>query len=140
MVHVISGLQEGEEVLITPPLQDAVSVRSSEEIADVDIPTREQADADEASRQAAGNRRRNGDTPVADADREKVREQMANMSEEERAEFIKKMRAQRQPPNAGEDNNGETQPPTPRRQRPEGAPRRQRQNQDTPPPAANAQP
>ena len=55
MVHIISGLQEGEEVLITPPLQDAVSIRATDEIADIDIPTREQADAAEALKQAANS-------------------------------------------------------------------------------------
>jgi len=131
MVHVISGLEEGEEVLITPPLQDAVSIRATDEIADINIPTRAQADADEASRQAASRSRsgsgdgqaassdssRNGDSQAASADRSKIREQMANMSEEERAEFIKKMRARRPQQNRGEEG-GEGQPATPRRRRP----------------------
>ncbi|HOG50377.1 MAG TPA: hypothetical protein PKY10_07295, partial [Lentisphaeria bacterium] len=130
MVHIISGLQEGEEVLITPPLQDAVSIRATDEIADINIPTRAQADADEASRQAAGRNRnndgqaassdsnRNGDNQAASNDRSKIREQMANMSEEERAEFIKKMRARRPQQNRGEEGGGEGQPATPRRRRP----------------------
>lgn len=131
MVHVISGLEEGEEILITPPLQDAVSIRATDEIADINIPTRAQADADEASRQAASRSRsgsgdgqaassdssRNGDSQAASADRSKIREQMANMSEEERAEFIKKMRARRPQQNRGEEG-GEGQPATPRRRRP----------------------
>ncbi|MGI6355839.1 MAG: efflux RND transporter periplasmic adaptor subunit [Lentisphaeria bacterium] len=118
MVHIISGLQEGEEVLITPPLQDAVSIRATDEIADIDIPTREQADAAEALKQAANSSRsRNGDGQAANVDRSKIREQMANMSEEERAEFIKKMRARR-PQQNRDGEGGEGQPAAPRRRRP----------------------
>ena len=154
MVHILGGLTEGEEVLITPPLQDAVSARSTDEIADVAIPTREQAEAEEASRNAANNRRRNGDSQLSAEDREKLRERLAAMTEDERAEFAKRMRAQRQ---EGENNDAPADTATPRRrrpegeaagtdgdqprrQRPEGGQRRQRQNQDGAAPAANAQP
>jgi hypothetical protein len=94
MVRVLSGLQVGEDVLVTPPLHDAVSVRASEDIVDVKIPTREEAESSEAARQAANNRRRptNGaaTAPEEGERREGGRRRVENMSAEEREAMRKR--------------------------------------------------
>lgn len=98
MIHIVSGLREGEEVLLTPPLEVAVSIRSAEEMLQVDIPERKgaaEAKGGEAAAPAAteeenngGERRsrREGGTGNLTAEQQKeLRERLANMSEEERA-------------------------------------------------------
>ena len=107
MVRILSGLKVGDEVLVTPPLHEAVSLRASEEVVDMKIPTREEAENNEAARQAANNRRRphngggadavapadgaaeNG-APAAGARREGGRRRLENMSAEEREAMRKR--------------------------------------------------
>ena len=107
MVRILSGLKVGDEVLVTPPLHEAVSLRASEEVLDMKIPTREEAENNEAARQAANNRRRphngGGADAVAPADgaaengapadgarREGGRRRFENMSAEEREAMRKR--------------------------------------------------
>jgi len=107
MVRILSGLKVGDEVLVTPPLHEAVSLRASEEVVDMKIPTREEAENNEAARQAANNRRRphngGGADAVAPADgaaengapaegarREGGRRRLENMSVEEREAMRKR--------------------------------------------------
>ena len=107
MVRILSGLKVGDEVLVTPPLHEAVSLRASEEVVDMKIPTREEAENNEAARQAANNRRRphngGGADAVAPADgaaengapadgarREGGRRRFENMSAEEREAMRKR--------------------------------------------------
>ena len=107
MVRILSGLKVGDEVLVTPPLHEAVSLRASEEVVDMKIPTREEAENNEAARQAANNRRRphngggadvaapgagaaeNG-APAAGSRREGGRRRFENMSAEEREAMRKR--------------------------------------------------
>ena len=44
MIHVLEGLEVGEEVQMTPPLDTAVSERAADEIIDVEIPDRPKAE------------------------------------------------------------------------------------------------
>ena len=44
MIHVLEGLEVGEEVQMTPPLDTAVSERAVDEIVDVEIPERPKAE------------------------------------------------------------------------------------------------
>lgn len=103
MVRILSGLQVGDEVLITPPLHEAVSIRATEDVIDVKIPTREEAESSEAARQAASHRRRPSNDGVAGGDaaaentapadgarREGGRRRFENMSAEEREAMRKR--------------------------------------------------
>jgi HlyD family secretion protein len=98
MVRILSGLQLGEELLITPPLHEAVSVRANEDIVDMKIPTREESESNEAVRQAAGRRRpsqgggERGGTNEGSA-REGGRRRMDSMSAEEREAMRKRFEA-----------------------------------------------
>ncbi len=112
-VHILSGLKVGEEVLITPPLDNAVSLRSSEKMIDVNIPTRSQAEAAENAKQDEARRRGNagqgeGNAPAQgemgasegmpqiDPERAKqFRERLEKMSPEEREAFMKQMQERR---------------------------------------------
>ncbi|MGI5922479.1 MAG: efflux RND transporter periplasmic adaptor subunit [Lentisphaeria bacterium] len=106
MVRILSGLAVGDEVLITPPLHEAVSIRANEDIIDMKIPTREEAESSEAARQAASHRRRPGNggaagaaaagapgenaAPAEGARREGGRRRFENMSAEEREAMRKR--------------------------------------------------
>lgn len=93
MIHVIRGLQGGEEVLLTPPLEVAVSIRSSEGMIDSEIPERKEpseAAAPAAKKDENGGterraRREGGAANMTPEQQKELRERMANMSEEERA-------------------------------------------------------
>ncbi len=84
MAHVRSGLQAGEEVMLTPPLHAAVSLRSNEALLDADIPEREQETSSVVKEEtpAAGRRQR-----LTPEQMKQLQERMANMSDEEKAEL-----------------------------------------------------
>lgn len=93
MVRMLKGVTVGEEVLITPPLNASVSVRATEEMIKAEIPTRSQAEAAEAEKQAKESSRRppNG-FALSEEDRAKMRERFEKMTPEEREAFMKRMR------------------------------------------------
>ena len=88
LVRIISGLQVGDEVMVTPPMDDSVSQRASEEMIKADIPTREQAAENEKKASENATARRRPDPEAMKAWKEKF----DKMSPEEREEAMKKMR------------------------------------------------
>ncbi|NMA19972.1 MAG: hypothetical protein GX927_05280, partial [Lentisphaerae bacterium] len=94
MALVRKGLQPGEEVLLTPPLHAAVSLRTSEDLLDVEIPEREPEKnaANKEEPTTEGRRRR-----LTPEQMKKLQERMANMTDEEKEEF--RQRRQRRPRN-----------------------------------------
>ena len=122
MVRVLKGLSVGEEVLVTPPLDSSVSLRAAEQMVDVKIPTRDQAEA-EAARQAETRRREGGQgeeeggmrrfKPTPEQMRQ-FRERLEKMSPEERQAFEQRMRQHRQsggPPQGMRPDGGQGGPP-----------------------------
>ncbi|NLZ64131.1 MAG: HlyD family efflux transporter periplasmic adaptor subunit [Lentisphaerae bacterium] len=94
MVHILSGLKAGEKVLLAPPLQEAVSIRSQDQVLDVSIPARQEVAAPppqdkpappEGSSDGSGDRSRRQRPNLTPEQRQQLQERMANMSEEERA-------------------------------------------------------
>ncbi len=93
MVHVRKGLQAGEEVLLTPPLHEAVSLRSNEALMDAEIPKRDQEAPAADKEETPANGRRQKLTPEQ---MKKLQERMANMSDEEKAELRKRRQPRQQ--------------------------------------------
>ncbi len=93
MVHVRKGLQAGEEVLLTPPLHAAISLRSNEALMDADIPKRDQEvpAGDKEETPATGRRQK-----LTPEQMKKLQEKMANMTDEEKAELRQRQQS-RQP-------------------------------------------
>ncbi len=91
LVRVISGLKVGEMVMVTPPMNDSYSPRTTEEMIKADIPTREQAA--EAEKKAASAGPEGGERKMPSPEEMKAwREKFEKMSPEEREAAIKKMR------------------------------------------------
>ena len=104
MVHVLKGLSVGEEVLVTPPLDSSVSLRAAEQMVEVKIPTRDQAEAEAAAKQAEMRRRDGPPGEEEGAQRRprptpeqmrQFRERLEKMSPEERQAFEQRMRQMR---------------------------------------------
>ena len=93
MVHVRKGLQAGEEVLLTPPLHEAVSLRSNEALMDAEIPKRDQEAPAADKEETPANGRRQKLTPEQ---MKKLQERMANMTDEEKAELRKRRQPRQQ--------------------------------------------
>ena len=64
MIHVLEGLEVGEEVQMTPPLDTAVSERAVDEIVDVEIPDRPKAEPRQGGGQRQWPRRGQGGGPM----------------------------------------------------------------------------
>ena len=88
LVRIISGLKVGDEVMVTPPMEESVSLRSSEEMIKAEIPTREQAAEAEKKNAENATARRRPDPEAMKAWKEKF----DKMTPEEREEAMKKMR------------------------------------------------
>ena len=63
MIHVLEGLEVGEEVQMTPPLDTAVSERAADEIIDVEIPDRPKAESGQGGGPRQWPRRGQGGGP-----------------------------------------------------------------------------
>ena len=63
MIHVLEGLEVGEEVQMTPPLDTAVSERAADEIIDVEIPDRPKVEPGQGGGQRQWPRRGQGGGP-----------------------------------------------------------------------------
>lgn len=90
--------------MLTPPLQEAVALRSSDEVLDVAIPARQPepvAEAANATEAAVSDGRARRTRPNLTPEQlQKLQERMANMSEEEKAAY--RQRRANTAPAAGE--------------------------------------
>ncbi|NLF94902.1 MAG: HlyD family efflux transporter periplasmic adaptor subunit [Oligosphaeraceae bacterium] len=124
MVHILGGLKTGEKVLLAPPLQEAVSMRSQDEVLEVSIPARQEVaepapdkpansedNSSENSGENSGGRGRRQRPNLTPEQRQQLQERMANMSEEERAAM--RQRRQRRPEGVPTASQTPAQEPAP---------------------------
>ena len=113
MVHIISGLKENEEVLLTPPLHAAVSARTEEVLLDEKIPPRQEEESEKENDNAKQRGRRQRLSPEQ---MRQMQERMANMSDEEK-EALRQRHRQRQKPATADNDTQKTQEASRRRPR-----------------------
>ncbi|MFA6929767.1 MAG: HlyD family efflux transporter periplasmic adaptor subunit [Lentisphaeria bacterium] len=88
MVHLRSGLKAGEEVLLTPPLDAAVSLRTNEALLDAKIPERGE---ETTAKQGAETSRETRKKRLTPEQMKKIQDRMATMSDEEKAALKQRM-------------------------------------------------
>ena len=88
MIRIISGLEKGEKVLLTPPLSSA-SVEQFKPLEDEDIPEKKVIVPETKPAAPAG-----GQGMPTPEQMQKMRKQYENLSEEEKKKLIEKMRKQ----------------------------------------------